>query len=214
MLSVRDSGVGMDAETRRRIFEPFFTTKEPGKGTGLGLSTVYGIVRQTGGSITVYSEPGKGSTFRLYFPPAAEHAGSGETPALAGGDFAGSETVLVVEDEPQVRALVKRCLAGRGYHVLEASHGGEALEVAAEHQGPIHLLLTDVVMPHLSGRELAERLRAVRPDVRLLFVSGHSDEAIQRHGMLAPDSAFLQKPVDPDVLMRMVREILDGERVP
>src|SRR6185369_15021356 len=134
-----------------------------------------------------------------------------ETPVFAGGDYAGNETVLVVEDEPQVRSLMRRTLAGRGYDVLEASHGVEALELANEHRGPIHLLLTDVVMPHLSGKDLAERLRGTRPDIRVLFVSGHSDEAIERHGVLAPESAFLQKPVAPDALARTVRDILDAE---
>jgi DNA-binding response OmpR family regulator len=162
----------------------------------------------------VYTEPGQGCTFRTYFPPVGEAAGSGEAPVFAGGDYAGSETVLVAEDEPQLRSLIRRALSARGYEVLEASHGLEALEIAAEHQGPIHLLLTDVVMPHLSGNDLAARLRASRPDVRVLFVSGHSDEAIERHGVLAPDSSFLQKPIVPDVLARTVRDILDGAATP
>ena len=210
MLAVSDTGVGMSETTRRRVFEPFFTTKPPGKGTGLGLSTVYGIVRQSGGSITVYSKPGEGCTFRCYFPPTAvEPKGSDVTPF---DDMStGTETVLVTEDEAQMRLLLRRCLASRGYTVLEASHGGEALEVVARHHGPIDLLVTDVVMPHMSGKELAQRLQADRPELRVLFISGYSDEAIERHGVLAPGAAFLQKPLHPDVLARTVRQILDGK---
>ena len=210
MLAVSDTGVGMDEATRRRVFEPFFTTKAPGKGTGLGLSTVYGIVRQSEGSVTVYSRPGEGCTFRCYFPPTTVDA-TGESPAApTADDSIGTETVLVAEDEAQMRTLLRRCLTGRGYTVLEASHGREALDVAAAHDGPIHLLLTDVVMPHMSGNELARRLLAARPGLRVLFLSGYSDEAIERHGVLAPGSAFLQKPVRPDVLARTVRQVLDS----
>jgi signal transduction histidine kinase len=209
MLAVTDTGIGMDDVTRRRIFEPFFTTKPPGKGTGLGLSTVYGIVRQSGGSITVYSRPGEGSTFRCYFPPVVES--KPEVVASDGNhDSHGRETVLVAEDEEQMRGLLRRCLVSRGYQVLEASHGREALEVAARHDGPIDLLLTDVVMPQMSGKELAQRLRSLRPDMRVLFISGYSDEAIERHGVLAPGAVFLQKPMKPDVLARTVRQVLDG----
>jgi CheY-like chemotaxis protein len=209
MLAVTDTGVGMDETTRRRIFEPFFTTKPPGKGTGLGLSTVYGIVRQSGGSITVYSQPGKGTTFRCYFQPAAMDTARDTTPGISDDHSRGKETVLVAEDEAQMRTLLRRCLTDRGYSVLEASHGREALDVAAAHAGPIHLLLTDVVMPHMSGKELAQRLLAERPGLRVLFISGYSDEAIERHGVLAPGSAFLQKPIRPDELNRSVRQILD-----
>ena len=210
MLAVSDSGVGMDAQTRARIFEPFFTTKEPGKGTGLGLATVYGIVRQSGGSITVYSEPGKGATFRCYFPAVAEAA---VTPAqrAPASTMIGTETVLIAEDETQLRALMRRALSSRGYVVLEASHGREALEVAERHAGPIHLLLTDVVMPHLSGRELAERLMVQRPGLRVLFISGYADEAIERHGALTPGAVYVQKPVLPDALAERVREVLDAQ---
>jgi signal transduction histidine kinase/ActR/RegA family two-component response regulator len=209
MLAVTDTGIGMDETTRRRIFEPFFTTKPQGKGTGLGLSTVYGIVHQSGGSITVYSRPGEGCTFRCYFPPAVEP--KSESVELAGNhDSHGHETVLVAEDEEQMRVLLRRCLVSRGYQVLEASHGREALEVAARHDGPIDLLLTDVVMPHMSGKELAQRLRSQRPGLRVLFISGYSDEAIERHGVLAPDAVFLEKPMQPDVLARTVRQVLDG----
>jgi signal transduction histidine kinase/ActR/RegA family two-component response regulator len=209
MLAVTDSGIGMDDATRGRIFEPFFTTKPQGKGTGLGLSTVYGIVRQSGGSITVYSRPAEGCTFRCYFPPAVE-AKRDAVNTPADGDARGDETVLVAEDDVQIRSLLRRCLASRGYEVLVASHGREALEIAARHEGSIDLLLTDVVMPHMSGRELAERLQSLRPGLRVLFISGYSDEAVERHGVLAPGTAFVQKPLQPDVLARTVREVLDG----
>jgi len=213
MLTVHDTGVGMDEATRMRVFEPFFTTKAPGQGTGLGLATVYGIVRQSGGTIAVESAPGQGCTFRIRFPRTAEEtAGAGA--AAPEPPPRGSETVLVVEDEGQLRALVRRALADLGYAVLEAANGLEALEIAAEHRGPIHLLLTDVVMPHLSGRELAQRLAASRPDTHVLFISGYTDEAIARHGVLAPGTVFLQKPVTPDRLARAVRAILDGAAAP
>ena len=212
MLAVSDTGIGMNEATRRRIFEPFFTTKPPGKGTGLGLSTVYGIVRQSEGSITVYSKPGEGCTFRCYFPPTTVETQRVDT-ALGEEPSGGAETVLVAEDDVQMRTLLRRCLASGGYMVLEASHGAAALELAAQHKGRIHLLVTDVVMPHMSGNELAQRLQAVRPDLRVLFISGYSDEAIARHGVLAPGAAFLQKPLRPDVLARAVRRILDGQPV-
>ena len=184
MVSISDTGIGMDAPTRDRIFEPFFTTKGPNKGTGLGLSTVYGIIKQSGGSIaTVFSEPGQGCTFRIYFPVVVDRRALSTVPKGDVLEASGSETVLVTEDDAHVRAMVRRCLVSRGYLVLEASHGQEALEVAAAHDGPIHLLLTDVVMPTLSGSELAERLLAERPAMRVLFMSGHSDEAIKRHGV-------------------------------
>jgi len=209
MLAVTDTGVGMDDATRNRVFEPFFTTKPQGKGTGLGLSTVYGIVRQSGGSITVYSRPGEGCTFRCYFPPGVEQRRDAALTA-GGDDSRGHETVLVAEDEGQMRSLLRRCLSSRGYQVLEASHGREALEVATRHQGRIDLLLTDVVMPHMSGKELAERLQQLRPELRVLFISGYSDEAIERHGVLAPGSVFLQKPMQPDDVARTVRQVLDN----
>jgi CheY-like chemotaxis protein len=211
MLLVSDTGVGMDAATRQRIFEPFFTTKAQGKGTGLGLSTVYGIVRQSAGNITVFSEPGCGATFRCYFPPVVEPSRSESDAAAPANASAGSETILIAEDEGQLRESMRRALQRRGYQVLEASHGREALEVAAGHAGPIDLLITDVVMPLVSGKELAERLQAERPGVRVLFVSGYASEAVERHGVLAPDSRFLQKPIAPDALARAARELLDAE---
>jgi len=181
-----------------------------GKGTGLGLATVYGVVRQSGGSITVFSEPGEGCTMRCYFPPMLDAV----TEGLDYDDVIaapGHETVLVAEDDPQLRALVCRCLLAGGYSVLEACDGAEALEVAAAHIGPLQLLITDVVMPNVSGKELAERLLLVRPRLLVLFMSGYSDAAIARHGELTPGATFLQKPVAPDALMRAVREILDAE---
>jgi signal transduction histidine kinase/ActR/RegA family two-component response regulator len=211
MLLVSDTGVGMDAATRQRIFEPFFTTKALGKGTGRGLSTVYGIVRQSAGNITVFSEPGCGATFRCYFPPVVEPSRLESEAAAPANASAGSETILIAEDEGQLRESMRRALQRRGYQVLEASHGREALEVAAGHTGPIDLLITDVVMPLVSGKELAERLQAERPGVRVLFVSGYASEAVERHGVLAPDSRFLQKPIAPDALARAARELLDAE---
>jgi two-component system, cell cycle sensor histidine kinase and response regulator CckA len=182
-----------------------------GKGTGLGLSTVYGIVRQSEGSITVYSRPGEGCTFRCYFPPAAVDTSADSPAATPDDNSTGNETVLIAEDEGQMRTLLRRCLADRGYTVLEASHGRDALDVAAAHDGTIHLLVTDVVMPHMSGKELAQRLLVARPGLRVLFISGYSDEAIERHGVLAPGAAFLQKPVRLDMLARTVRQILDSD---
>jgi PAS domain S-box-containing protein len=211
MLSVSDTGVGMTPEVRERVFEPFFTTKEKGKGTGLGLSTVYGIVKQSGGNIWVYSEPGQGTTVKIYFPRVEE-----ENDALFQIDSAisipqGSETVLVVEDEPSVRSLATHIIRHQGYRVLEAADGEEALRVAQECFGEINLLLTDVVMPRMGGKELADRLKTLRPSVKVLFISGFPDEAIARHGVLTPGIAFLQKPFSPAALAQKVREVLDRE---
>jgi signal transduction histidine kinase/CheY-like chemotaxis protein len=211
MLAVSDTGIGMDVATRRRIFEPFFTTKPVGKGTGLGLATVYGIVRQSEGNITVFSEPGKGSAFRCYFPPigAAEvqEPVASSVPAPAHG----AESILIAEDEAELRELMSRALVRQGYTVLTAADGAAALEVAAKHPGALHLLVTDVIMPQVSGPELARRLATERPGLRTIFISGYSDEAIERHGVLAPDSVFLEKPVTPEALTRAVRELLDAE---
>jgi len=224
MLEVSDTGGGMDRETRSRLFEPFFTTKEQGKGTGLGLSTVYGTVKQSGGHISVESEPGRGSTFSVYLPrvaapvPAAEPRRPLEAAAtapaapstemhLAPGH---GETILLVEDAQRVRAVVREILEMSGYVVLEARHGAEALEVSNQHAGPIHLMVTDVVMPQMSGRELAQRLATLRPDLKVLYMSGYTDDAIVRHGVLASGIAFLSKPFTPDALALKVRELLDG----
>src|ERR1019366_3646341 len=210
ILTVADTGIGMSDEVRSHAFEPFFTTKEHGKGTGLGLATAYGIVKQSDGYITVDSEPGRGTTFRLYFPRAAGAAaasGRGERSALSPR---GTETILLVEDESGVRRLSRTILEAQGYIVLEAASGDEALEVVRSHAGEIHLVATDVIMPGMSGRVLWDRLRVLLPDPRVLFMSGYTDDAIARHGVLEPGIAFLQKPFTPFSLAQKVREVLDA----
>jgi CheY-like chemotaxis protein len=207
MLAVTDTGCGMDRATLSRIFEPFFTTKPVGQGTGLGLATVYGIVKQTNGSVFAYSEVGIGTTFKVYLPCSeAPRPGLEMTPPPAA--LGGRETVLLVEDEESVRALTRRVLHAKGYEVLEAASGAEALALVARHTGPLHLLVTDVVMPRMSGRELATRLAEVRPGVKVLYVSGYTDDAVVRHGVLEAGAMFLQKPFSPDALARKVRDAL------
>lgn len=209
MLSVKDTGVGMDEETQARVFEPFFTTKEPGKGTGLGLSTVYGIVRQSDGFIQADSAPGQGAVFTIYFPRAPEDVRTaGRDPAARRP--AGSETILLAEDEPTLRALVRTMLQRCGYTVLEAKDGQEALRICREHEGAIDLLMSDVVMPGMNGSELAERATALRPKLRVLLVSGYTDDVICRHGILEKGIPFLQKPYAPDLLAQKIRDILEG----
>jgi two-component system cell cycle sensor histidine kinase/response regulator CckA len=210
MLAISDTGIGMDDAVQKHLFEPYYTTKGPGKGTGLGLATVYGIVKRSGGSILVYSEPAHGTTFKIFLPriePVAEVAGvqAGCTRALGG-----SETILLVEDQPEVRAMVCAALTRHGYTVLEASQGEEALQIAQDHHEEIHLLLTDLVMPAMGGRELAHRLLQRRPHVRVLYTSGYTDEAIVPHDVIESGSAFIEKPFTPADLLRNVREVLDG----
>ncbi len=209
MLSVSDSGHGMTAEIQARIFEPFFTTKEVGQGTGLGLATVYGILKQSGGHITVYSEVGHGTTFKLYLPRVEEKPAAPEREGPAEvGRRGGSETVLLVEDDEALRTLAREILSIQGYTVLDATSPSEALRLAAAHPTPIHLLLTDVVMPQMNGRQVADHLLAAQPGVKVLFMSGYADAAIVQHGVLEPGTHFLQKPFTPDGLSRKVREVL------
>jgi two-component system cell cycle sensor histidine kinase/response regulator CckA len=208
MLAVSDTGCGMDEQTKARIFEPFFTTKEPGRGTGLGLAMVYGFIKQSEGHVYVYSEPGIGSTFKIYL---LEVGGPvvGKLPEAIETAPHGSETILVVEDEVEVRALIRHVLQTCGYTVLEAANGGEAIPLAEDHQGPVHLLVSDVVMPEMGGRRLAERIVALKPGIKVLYVSGYTADAVVRHGVVASEAAFLQKPFTPGVLARKVREVLD-----
>ena len=206
-LAVSDTGLGMDKDTQARIFEPFFTTKPEGQGTGLGLATVYGIVQQSGGHISVYSEPGRGTTFRILLRRNAEDSGTDERPIVR-EPARGSESVLVVEDDPAVRSLTRRVLEDRGYSVLEAGDGAEALRLAEEYDGPIDLLVTDIVMPEMSGRKLAESVRSLHPAARVLFMSGFTEQDVRQQGLLEPDAPFVEKPFSPERLARRVRETL------
>ncbi len=208
MLSVSDTGTGMDKAVQARMFEPFFTTKEKGKGTGLGLATVFGIVQQSGGTIRVDSELGHGATFYIYLP-VAQGATTEAVGPHARGTTRGSETILLVEDEEGVRMLTRTILRKQGYTVLEAQNGGAAFLLCEQHAAPIHLLLTDVVMPRMSGRELAERLAPIRPEMKVLYMSGYTDDTVVRHGVFEATIALIQKPVTPGPLARKVREVLD-----
>jgi len=212
MLAVSDNGVGMDAETRKHIFEPFFTTKEDGKGTGLGLSTVYGIVKQSGGNIWVYSEPSHGAVFKVYLPRVRPH----KSPSTLEDDLqqaeapGGNETILLIEDEPQIRRMAFELLGEQGYKILVASNGLEALKILEEDKTAVDLILTDVVMPEMNGRELVNRTALLRPDAKVLYMSGYTNDAIVRHGVLDSDTSFIQKPFSSYALACKVREVLDG----
>jgi CheY-like chemotaxis protein len=199
----------MEPETLSRIFEPFFTTKEPGKGTGLGLSTVYGIVKQSGGSIWLYSEPGHGTTFKVYLPASEALPDDVENVAPLEAGRSSGGTVLVVDDDEQLRRLTHRALASAGYVVLEADRGRTALELARRHKGTIDVLVTDVVMPDTNGRKLADTLRAARPGLRALYMSGYPDRAIVNQGLLEPGDAYLAKPFTTEAISRKVREVLE-----
>ncbi|MDI6752990.1 MAG: PAS domain S-box protein [Thermodesulfobacteriota bacterium] len=211
MMAVSDNGCGMDKEIQSHLFEPFFTTKEKGKGTGLGLSTVYGIVKQSGGNIWVYSEPGQGTSFKIYLPKAAEAGKEKYRPIESPRILArqGTETILLVEDEKAVRTMIRKTLQSNGYTVLEAHHGQEALHICDQYSGPIHLMVTDVVMPQMSGKELAEKLTPKRPEMKILYMSGYPDNSIVQHGVLEPGTEFLQKPFTFNTLEAKVRKILD-----
>jgi CheY-like chemotaxis protein len=209
MLAVSDTGVGMDERTKSQVFEPFFTTKESGKGTGLGLSTVYGIVKQSGGYIWVYSEPGKGSTFKVYIPRTEEREDDPRKTVPPVEDLRGEKTVLIVEDEESILKLSSAVLGGYGYSVLAARGGEDGLRIAGKHEEEISLLLTDVVMPGMGGRELYERILQQRPKIKVLYMSGYTDNGIVRRGVLDPGTPFLQKPFSPISLARKVKEVLE-----
>jgi signal transduction histidine kinase len=210
MLAVSDTGSGMNAETQAHVFEPFFTTKEAGKGTGLGLSTVYGIVQQSGGHIWLYSEPGRGSVFKVYLPQVTEASAPIAMPTAPAATTGGSETILLVEDDEQVRALMVSALQTCGYRVLEASDGIQALLAVGQHAGPLDLLVTDVVLPGMSGRDVASHVAGLCPNVAVLYVSGYPDHAAVQHGLLDEASALLQKPFTPHALAQQVRQTLDA----
>jgi CheY-like chemotaxis protein len=211
MLAVSDTGTGMGAPTKARMFEPFFTTKEEGKGTGLGLATVYGIVRQSGGIVDVYSEPGQGTTFKVYLP-RVEGAPETESPAAFETPPRGSETILLVEDAEALRLLVRELLEGAGYAVLDADAPDKALALVESTLDPIDLVLTDMVMPRMSGQELARRIVLLKPKTRVVFMSGYSEQAMANHATLEPGTLFLQKPFTMDALMRTIRRALDEGR--
>jgi CheY-like chemotaxis protein len=212
LIAVTDTGSGMTREVRDKLFEPFFTTKEKGKGTGLGLPSVYGIVKQSGGFLWVYSEPGRGTTFKVYLPRAADEDDADGERLLAprANRQPGRETILLVEDDDEVRQVALRILRNNGYNVLEASNGAEALRVAESQMLPVDLVVTDIVMPEMGGSELAERIREVRPEARILFTSGYTEDAAVRQSFLNTGDAFIEKPFTPASLSKKTREILDS----
>lgn len=209
MVAVTDTGSGMNKEIQARIFDPFFTTKELGKGTGLGLATVYGIIKQSCGYIWVYSEVGQGTVFRTYFPRIDEKTQQTQGAMPEQSAEKGSETILLAEDSVSLREMASEYLESVGYTVIRATAGKEALQLAKEFAGPIHLILTDVVMPEMSGPELASQVSSFRPDIKVIFTSGYTDDAIARQGILDPQVAFIQKPYRPKALARKIREVLD-----
>jgi len=208
MFAMSDTGVGMDEETQARIFEPFFTTKELGKGTGLGMATVYGIIKQSGGYIWVYSKPGAGTTFKIYLPVVEGKTEPRQKEEIVLEELRGSETILIVEDDDALRKLACKILEPQGYSILEAKNGIEALRISEEHGDQIHLMITDAVMPGMDGRKLAEHLRPLRPDLKVIYMSGYTDNAILHDLVLNPETEFLQKPFSSEALKRRVREVL------
>ena len=212
MLEMTDTGCGMDAETKAHLFEPFFTTKPMGKGTGLGLSTAYGIVKQSGGSIEVESLPGKGTTFRVYLPIVEQAISPQKAPKISTPVLGGSETVLLAEDQPSIRTVLREFLESEGYKVLEAQNGNEALEIAKHYIGSIDVLVTDVIMPQVRGLELAKRVTELHPDICVIFMSGYSEDALLENRFLSQKNTILiQKPFDPEDLAQKIRESLDDK---
>jgi len=210
MFSVSDTGIGMSPETLSRVFEPFFTTKEQGKGTGLGLSTVYGIVKQSGGCVWAYSEPSHGTAFKVYLPRVDEPVTPVAPRVAAPNFYRGTECVLLVEDDSAVRTLARAILEQQGYKVLETPGPIEGIELARAHESPIHLVLTDVIMPRMSGKEFAERVQEIRPEVRVLYMSGYARHLMTSQGVLGAGVEFLEKPFTPQGLAYKVREVLDS----
>jgi CheY-like chemotaxis protein len=209
MLAVSDSGCGMDAETQKRVFEPFFTTKSRDRGTGLGLATVYGIVKQHQGNVWLYSEPDKGTTFKIFFPKFIDKGQTPETPTSHAVSLNGSETVLVVEDDKMVRGFISETLQAHGYTIIEAEGPEEALKLSSNYNGTIQLLLTDVIMPEMNGRELYEKLSLMRPQTKVIFVSGYTDDVIVHHNILEEGVNFIQKPFMISTLTQKIRKVLD-----
>ena len=212
VMTVSDTGIGMDEETQKHIFEPFFTTKGIDEGTGLGLSTIYGIVKQNDGFIWVYSEPGQGTTFKVYLPKVKADVKAEEKEQTPVENLGVSETVFIVEDDDSLRNLAQKALQQHGYRVLTAENGEDALRISKEHEGAIDLMITDVVMPKMGGKETAERLQPLHPQMKVIYMSGYTDESIVHHGVLAPGLNFLEKPFSPEGLARKVREVLDKKQ--